>query len=159
MTVENSDVSHTGHKPPGFKFKSVIGKKYNRQWQRDYCAANTPKFVLIFQQFYPDRTSVCEYFGKFGIFRESPAGFTSHILRSNMGLITHWLSLLLLNPEYIAVVSSILLEIFGAIITFTKHNNDTMGNILRKWAKHQWEKWQCRCSKSPEFLQIFLYTP
>ena len=89
MTVENSDTSHTGHKPLGFKFKSVIGKKYNRQSQRKYCAANTSKFVHIFYQLYLNITSVLEYYEKFGIFRESPARFTAHILRSNMGLVTH----------------------------------------------------------------------
>ena len=74
-----------------------------------------------------------EYYGKFGTFREPPAGFPFHILRSNMGLITYWPSLMLLNLEYIAVVSSsTLYPIFGTVIESTKHNNDTMGNILRK---------------------------
>ena len=89
MTVGKSDISYTGHKPPGLKFKPVIGKEYNRQSERDYRTKNGSKFVLIFHQLYPALTSMLDYLGKFGIFRESPAGFTSHILRSNMGLVTH----------------------------------------------------------------------
>ena len=88
--------------------KAVIGKKYNRQLQRNYCASNTSIFVFIFIQLYIDIKSVYEYFGKFRIFKESPAVFTFHILSSNMGLIASWLLWVLLNLEYIAVVSSAL---------------------------------------------------
>ena len=48
MTVGKSDISYTGYKPPDFKFKLVIWKKYNRQLQHNYCASNIFKFVFIF---------------------------------------------------------------------------------------------------------------
>ena len=63
MTVGKSDISYTGHKPPGLKFKPVVRKKYNRRSQRNYCAANPFKFAVIFHQSYPASTSVLNYVG------------------------------------------------------------------------------------------------
>ena len=61
MTVGKSDISYTGHKPPGLKFKPVIEKEYNRQSERNYRITNGSKFVLIFHQLYPACMSMLDY--------------------------------------------------------------------------------------------------